>query len=80
MFDLRSVPFAPPIGLLSESFLSAKEARRGIYEQFGVPLASLPDEILEAISAVLSETLNRREVYRRVKELFAHHEAGGYLG
>src|SRR5262249_29598402 len=76
-FDLRSIPFGNPIGWLPEDYGSVKEARRGIFMQFGIPLASLPDPVLEAIDAILQETLNRREVYRRVKALFGQHEVGG---
>jgi hypothetical protein len=77
IFELRSIPFANCIGLLPENYLSIKEARRGIYHHFGVPLAKLPDETLEAIDAILQQTLNRREVYSRVKELFRSHKVGG---
>jgi hypothetical protein len=54
-----------------------KEARRGIYAQFGIPLGELSDEVLEAIDEILRETLNRREVYRRIKELFTQRGVGG---
>ena len=77
VFELRSVPFSPPIGLLPENYQSAKEARRSIYEQFGVPLSTLPDEMLAEIDVILGDTLNRREVYRRVKDLFARHQVEG---
>jgi hypothetical protein len=77
IFELRSIPFVNCIGLLPENYSSVKEARRGIYQQFGMPLAKLPDAVLEVIEAILRETLNRREVYRRVKELFELHEVGG---
>jgi hypothetical protein len=77
VYDLRSIPFAPPVGLLPENYASFKEARRGIYEQFGIPLGKLSDDVLEAIDQILQETLNRREVYRRVKELFTQYRVGG---
>jgi hypothetical protein len=77
IFELRSIPFTNCIGLLPENYSSMKEARRGIFQQFGVPLAKLPDAVLEAIDAILQETLNRREVFRRVKELFKQYEVGG---
>ena len=35
-FDLRSVPFANPIGLLPEQYASMKDARRGIFGHFGI--------------------------------------------
>lgn len=54
-----------------------KEARRGIYAEFGIPLGELSDEALGAIDEILRETLNRREVYRRIKELFTQHNIGG---
>ncbi len=53
-----------------------KEARRGIYLQFGIPLGELSDEVLQSVDEILRETLNRREVYRRIKELFTQHETG----
>jgi hypothetical protein len=77
VYDLRSIPFAPPVGLLPENYASSKEARRGIYEQFGIPLGELSDAMLEAIDRILQETLNRREVYRQVKELFTRYRVGG---
>jgi hypothetical protein len=77
VFDLRSIPFAQPVGFLSESYASLKEAKRGIYEQFGIPLGKLSDEVLEAIDRILHETLNRREVYARVKDLFTQQGIGG---
>ncbi len=55
VFELRSIPSSPPIGLLPESYLTIKQARRGIYEQFGVPLGGLPDEVLVEIDSILSE-------------------------
>jgi hypothetical protein len=76
-FELRSIPFANPSGLLPENYSSIKEARRGIFEHFGIPLATLPDTVLGAIEAILRETLNRRDVYRRVKALFQQHDLGG---
>lgn len=77
VYDLRSIPFAQPVGLLPENYASFKEARRGIYDQFGIPLGELSDDLLEAIEMILRETLNRREVYRRVKELFTQFGIGG---
>src|SRR5262249_50698611 len=77
VFEVRSVPFVNPIGLLPENYASQKEARRGLFLQFGIPLGSLPDAVLEAIETILQETLNRREVYRRVKELFQEQNIGG---
>jgi hypothetical protein len=77
VYDLRSTPFPQPLGLLSENYGSIKEARRGIYTQFGVPLGELSDEVLDAIDEILRETLNRREIYRRIKELFAQNPIGG---
>jgi hypothetical protein len=76
-YDLRSTPFPQPVGMWSENYGSMKEARRGIYAQFGIPLGELSDEVLGAIDEILRETLNRREVYRRTKELFAQHRIGG---
>jgi hypothetical protein len=73
-FNLASIPFANPVGLAPECYASMKEARRGIFEQFGIPLATLPDTVLTALEAILAETLNRREIYRRVKALF-HQQA-----
>ena len=75
-FDLRSVPFANPIGLLPEQYASVKEARRGIFGHFGIPLATLPEAVLGAIEAILRETLHRRDVYRRVKALLQQHDLG----
>jgi hypothetical protein len=77
LYDLRSTPFPQPLGLLSENYGSMKEARRGIYAQFGIPLGELSDEVLGAIDEILRETMNRREVYRRIKELFTQHRIGG---
>lgn len=77
VYDLRSIPFAQPVGLLPESYASFKDARRGIYDQFGIPLGELSDDMIEAINGILQETLNRREVYRRVKELFTQSGVGG---
>jgi hypothetical protein len=53
-----------------------KDARRGIFGHFGIPLATLPEPVLEAIEAILRETLNRRDVYRRVKALLQQHHVG----
>ena len=75
-FDLPSVPFANPIGLLPEQYASMKEARRGIFGHFGIPLATLPEPVLGAIEAILRETLHRRDVYRRVKALLQQHDLG----
>jgi hypothetical protein len=75
-FDLPSVPFANPIGLLPEQYASMKEARRGIFGHFGIPLATLPEPVLGAIEAILRETLHRRDVYRRVKALLQPHHLG----
>jgi hypothetical protein len=75
-FDLRSVPFANPIGLLPEQYASVKDARRGIFGHFGIPLATLPEPVLGAIEAILHETLHRRDVYRRVKALLQQHDWG----
>jgi len=36
-FDLRSIPFANPIGRLPEQDTSMKEARRGMFGHFGIP-------------------------------------------
>jgi hypothetical protein len=77
LYDLRSTPFPQPLGMLSENYDSMKEARRGIYVQFGIPLGELSDEVLGEIDEILRETLNRREVYRRIKELFTQHGIGG---
>ena len=77
VYDLRSTPFPQPVGLWSENYGSMKEARRGIYAQFGIPLGELSDEVLGAIDEILRETLNRREVYRRIKELFTQYRIGG---
>lgn len=77
VFDLNCVPFSTPIGMLSENYASSKEARRGIFQQFGLPLATLPDEILTEIELILAQTLNRREVYRLVKSLFKQYQVGG---
>jgi hypothetical protein len=76
-FNLPSIPFANPLGLVPECYASIKEARRGIFEHFGIPLAILPDTVLATIAAILAETLDRREVYRRVKALFHQHAIGG---
>jgi hypothetical protein len=75
-FDLRSVPFANPIGLLPEQYASMKDARRGIFGHFGIPLATLPEPVLGAIEAILHETLHRRDVYHRVKALLQQHHLG----
>jgi hypothetical protein len=75
-FDLPSVPFANPIGLLPEQYASMKDARRGIFGHFGIPLATLPAPVRGAIEAILRETLHRRDVYRRVKVLLQQHHLG----
>src|SRR5262249_18259372 len=77
VFDLRSIPFSQPVGFLSENYASLKEPRRGLHEQSGIPLGKLSDEVLEAIDRILNETLNRREVYARVKDLFTQQGIGG---
>ncbi|KAF0250406.1 MAG: hypothetical protein FD167_185 [bacterium] len=63
--------------MLSEDYSSTKEARRGIFQQFGIALATLSDECLEHIGEILEQTLNRREVYRLVKDLFKQYQVGG---
>ncbi|KAF0197155.1 MAG: hypothetical protein FD167_5823, partial [bacterium] len=35
------------------------------------------DEILEEITFILSQTLNRREIYQRVKHIFKQFSLGG---
>jgi hypothetical protein len=45
-FDLPSVPFANPMGLLPEQYASMKDARRGTFGHFGIPLATLPEPVL----------------------------------
>jgi hypothetical protein len=75
-FDLRSVPFANPIGLLPEQYASMMDARRGIIGHFGIPLATLPEPVLGAIEGILHETLHRRDVYHRVKALLQQHHLG----
>jgi hypothetical protein len=79
-FDLPSVPFANPIGLLPEQYASMKDARRGIFGHFGIPLATLPAPVRGAIEAILRETLHRRDVYRRVKALLQQHHFRGAHG
>lgn len=76
-FQLASTPFVNPVGLLPDSYTSAKEARRGIFQQFGIPLGQLSDEVLEEINFILSQTLNRREIYQRIKHLFKQFSLGG---
>ena len=75
-FDLRSIPFANPLGLLPEQYTSVKDARRGIFGHFGIPSATLTEPVLEAIQAILRETLHRRDVYHRVKALLQQHHVG----
>lgn len=77
VFTLPSITFVSPIGMLSEDYSSTKEARRGIFQQFGIALATLSDECLEHIGEILEQTLNRREVYRLVKDLFKQYQVGG---
>lgn len=77
VFTLPSITFVSPIGMLSENYSSSKEARRGIFQQFGIALATLSDECLKDIEKILEQTLNRREVYRLVKDLFKEYKVGG---
>lgn len=78
VYEVRTIPFTPPIGMDPERFVTPKEARRAIFERFGIPLAELPEEVLDQINALLAETLNRREVYRLVEQLIASREIGGW--
>ena len=61
VFVLPSIAFVSPIGMLSENYSSTKEARRGIFHQFGIALATLSDECLKDIEEILASFIEGKK-------------------
>ena len=69
--SLTSHPFSDPDPFQELTFAHAIDAKKAISDYLGKPLAKLQDEQLKAINVILEETLDKKEVMKRVREYFA---------
>jgi hypothetical protein len=69
-------PFADPDPFHQLAFASAIDAKRAIADHLGMPLAKLSPQQLEALNALLAETLAKPVVWDHVR----HHLAPFYRG
>jgi len=51
-------------------------AKRAIADYLAIPLAKLPPEKLDWINALVSNTLNKKDIIKQVQEYFGHTERG----
>jgi hypothetical protein len=69
-------PFTDPDPFHQLAFASAIDAKRAIADYLGMPLAKLSPQQLEALNALLAETLAKSVVWDHVR----HHLAPFYRG
>ncbi len=77
--DLRRQPFEDPDPFNELQFENKVKARLAVAEYLGKPLALLPQQDIDVIDAILSESSEKAVVMARIKDYFnekgAHHNA-----
>jgi hypothetical protein len=73
----QGVSFSDPDPFGEFTFPNTVAARMAISRHLGMPLARLPQEDLEKISTIVSETLNKAEVMDKVKDYFQSKKGQG---
>jgi hypothetical protein len=68
--EVPVIKFTDPDPFQEFSYPNALAAKRAIAEYLGIALAKLPPEQLDWINALVSGTLNKRQVLGQVQEYF----------
>ena len=71
MIEIPSIPFVDLDPYEEINFVSTHEAKLAISGVLGIPLGRLQEQQLNYIDAILAETLNKKIVIKKIKDLFS---------